>query len=245
MAAISELYSKRKLDWRLNVSFLKLIPKKEDSATVKDFRPLSLISIFYKIVCKLLAERIKTVMPGLISNAQGAFVKNRQILEGILITHELIDSRLRQQRPGILCKIDVQKDFDNIMLSLLINKAVEQEKLSGFQVKVVSHLQFADDTVVFVDASTEEVRRLLVILVVFEILTGLRLNLEKGTMISVGADEKVNDLAMELGCKVESIPITYLGIPIGSNRRSNLGSYYSKNAEKVGAMEEKILEQSW
>ena len=76
MAAIKEFFNRGRLDWRLNVSFLKLIPKKEDSATVKDFRPLSLISSFYKIICKVLAERMKVVMPGLISSAQGAFIKH-------------------------------------------------------------------------------------------------------------------------------------------------------------------------
>ncbi|XP_026416824.1 uncharacterized protein LOC113312278 [Papaver somniferum] len=257
LASLNEFHGKGKLDWRLNVSFLKLIPKKEDSATVKDFRPLSLISRFYKILCKLLAERMKVVMPGLISNSQGAFIKDRQILDDILVANELIDSKLKQCIPGIMCKIDMQKAFDNFsilfngeatklikpskgirqgdplspflfllvaeVLSFLINNAVAQGRLSGFRVKeggtVVSHLQFADDTIIFLDATIVEVRRLLVILVMFEILIGLRLNLEKSTMISIGADQLVNKLAMELGCRVEFIPITYSGMSIGSKRR--------------------------
>lgn len=52
-------------------SFVKLIPKKEDSSTAKDFRPISLINSFYKIVFKVLAERLKIVMPKLVSHSQG------------------------------------------------------------------------------------------------------------------------------------------------------------------------------
>ncbi|XP_026398623.1 uncharacterized protein LOC113294447 [Papaver somniferum] len=60
------------------------------------------------------AERLKLVMSGLISNAQGAFVKEKHILNGILISNELTDSRLRQKISGIMCKIDMQKAFDNV-----------------------------------------------------------------------------------------------------------------------------------
>lgn len=114
MDAINESFCKGKLDWKLNMSFLKLIPKKEDYATPKDYRPLSLIGSFYKIVSKLRAERLKVVIPSLISNAQGAFIKNKQILDGILIANECIDRRLRKKKPSILCKIDMEKAFDNV-----------------------------------------------------------------------------------------------------------------------------------
>lgn len=113
MAAINEFYDKGRLDWRLNLSFLKLIPKKEDSATVKHFRLSSLISSFYKILSKLLAERLKVVIHDLISNSQGDFIKEKQILDSIRIANECIYSRLRQKLPGIMCKIDMEKAFDN------------------------------------------------------------------------------------------------------------------------------------
>ncbi|XP_026417332.1 uncharacterized protein LOC113312810 [Papaver somniferum] len=180
MASINEFHRKGKLDWRLNMSFLKIIPK-EDSATVKDFRPLSLINSFYKILSKLLAERLKVVMPG----------------------------RLRQKNPGIMCKIDMQKPLITT---------------SGFQVveggTVVSRLQFADDSIILLDASMVEVRRLLVILLMFEVLTGIKLNLEKNSMTSIGADDMVEELALGLGCKIEFLPVTYLGMTIGAGRRS-------------------------
>ncbi|XP_026435779.1 uncharacterized protein LOC113333561 [Papaver somniferum] len=76
--------------------------------------PLSIISSFYKVISKLLDDIIKVVMPQLISSALEAFVKHKQILNGILLANECINNRLRQRRAGILCKIDMEKAFYNV-----------------------------------------------------------------------------------------------------------------------------------
>ncbi|XP_026395934.1 uncharacterized protein LOC113290558 [Papaver somniferum] len=85
---------------------------------------------------------------------------------------------------------------------------------------MISHLQFADDTLISIDASVEKVQRLFIILDIFETLTGMKLNLEKSTMISVGADNIVDLLAKELGCKTEKLLFKYLGLLIGALSRS-------------------------
>nr|GEX08159.1 RNA-directed DNA polymerase, eukaryota [Tanacetum cinerariifolium] len=73
-----------------NSSFIMLIPKKQDAKLVKDFRPISVIGSFYKIIAKILANRLSLVMSDLISDVQSAFVSNRQILDGPFILSELI-----------------------------------------------------------------------------------------------------------------------------------------------------------
>nr|GEV64745.1 RNA-directed DNA polymerase, eukaryota [Tanacetum cinerariifolium] len=71
-------------------SFIALIPKIQDAKFVKDFRPISLIGSVYKIIAKILANRLCVVLPYLISDVQSAFVANRQILDGPFILNELL-----------------------------------------------------------------------------------------------------------------------------------------------------------
>ena len=84
----------------------------------------------------------------------------------------------------------------------------------------VSHLLFVDDTLVFCGASQDQMTYLSWILKWFEAISGLRINLDKSELILVGGVENIEALVAELGCKVGSLPSSYLGLPLGAPHRS-------------------------
>lgn len=67
----------------------------------------------------MLATRLQKVLPQLISAAQGAVVHRRQILDGVIIANECIHSRYRQRKPGIICKLDLEKAYDRVYWEFL------------------------------------------------------------------------------------------------------------------------------
>ena len=81
------------------------------------FGPLAWLGGFYKIIAKVLANRLHLVMGDLISASHNAFVRDRQILDFVLIANECLDSRLKSGQSGLLCKLDIEKAFDHVNFS--------------------------------------------------------------------------------------------------------------------------------
>lgn len=73
-----------------NHTFITLIPKKDRVNKVENFRSISLYNVIYKLVAKVLTNRLKTVLPNIISETQNAFVPKRHISDNILVAYELI-----------------------------------------------------------------------------------------------------------------------------------------------------------
>ncbi|GAU12618.1 hypothetical protein TSUD_121090 [Trifolium subterraneum] len=200
------------------------------------FRPISLVGSLYKILAKVLANRLRLDIGSVISENQTVFVKDRQILDGILIANEVVDEARKSKKELLLFKVYFEKAYDSVDwgyldtvmrkiptvefpmerglrqcdplspflfllaaegLSVMMRAMVQSNLFSGYSIgaenpTVVSHLQFADDTLLLGVKSWANVRALRGVLVLFETVSGL---------------------------KVGKVPFLYLGMPIGGDPR--------------------------
>ncbi|CAL5344867.1 unnamed protein product [Camellia sinensis] len=290
---MKEFHTHGKLVRGINSSFITLVPKKENAGGLEDFRPISLVGSLYKILSKVLSCRLSKVLPEIISEAQSAFLRGRNILDGVLIANEVVDGWKKAKRKGVILKLDFEKAFDSVnweflfsllsrfgfgdrwiawikecvstarlsvlvngspteefspqkglrqgdplspflfiivaeCLNVLLSKALDLNLIKGVRVGVndvlVSHLQFADDSILFCEADEGEIVNVKRILRCFELVSGLKINYHKSVVCGVGVDSVVLvDFAAKLNCKTGSLPLSYLGLPLGvspSKRKS-------------------------
>ncbi|RVW38638.1 LINE-1 reverse transcriptase-like [Vitis vinifera] len=239
---------------------------------------------------KVLANRLKSVIGEVISDSQQAFVQGRQILDAVLIANETLDSRLKDNKSGLLLKMDIEKAFDHVnwdflmevmskmrfghrwinwmkwccsttTFSILINGSpsgffrssrglrqgnplspylflfamealsqllscarnggfISSFRVGGREGLIVSHLLFADDTLIFCDAEADQLQYLSWNFMWFEAISGLKVNLSKTEAFPVGEGIPMETLASILGCKIGILPTTYLGLPLGAPYKS-------------------------
>ena len=97
-----------------------MIPKISNAINIKDYRPISLVGSIYKLLSKVLANRLRVVLDSLISETQNSFVGGRQILDSVLIANECLDNRLKCHSPGVVCKLDIEKAYDHVNWDALL-----------------------------------------------------------------------------------------------------------------------------
>jgi hypothetical protein len=112
-------------------------------------------------------------------------------------------------------------------LSRMLIAAMNQGYLTRFSVGsrdsnalVLNHLLFVDDTLIFCGVQAEQIRHLRCIFSCFETTSGLRINLRKSEIVPIGDVEDVEGLAQLLGCRVASLPMTYMGLPLTASYKA-------------------------
>ncbi|GKB98504.1 RNA-directed DNA polymerase, eukaryota [Tanacetum coccineum] len=97
-----------------NSSFITLIPKVPNASMVKEFRPISLIGSLYKIIAKVLANRMVMVLNDLVNEIQSAFVADRQILDGPFMLNEIVQWCKSKKKQSMIFKVDFEKAYDSV-----------------------------------------------------------------------------------------------------------------------------------
>jgi hypothetical protein len=106
-----------RFDSVLNTNNIALIPKVKNPLRLTKYRPISLCYVLYKIIAKVLANRLKKVLPFIISHNQSAFVLRRLITNNVLVAFEALhtmDGRMSGKNGFMALKLDMSKSYDRI-----------------------------------------------------------------------------------------------------------------------------------
>jgi hypothetical protein len=88
---------------RLNYGLVSLIPEVDKPMDMKNFRPICLLNVNYKIITKVLNNRLDSCIDKVISKHQFGFIKNRHILDCVVALHEIVHEVKKEKRKMVLC----------------------------------------------------------------------------------------------------------------------------------------------
>ena len=117
------------------------LPKGDKACELlKNWRPISLLNVTYKLISATIANRLKSVLPIIISNTQTGFLQNRFIGESTRLIYDIISYAEEQDRVGLLMLIDFEKAFDSVSWRFLY-KAVNNYAQNSFRSSAIVYAQ--------------------------------------------------------------------------------------------------------
>ncbi|KAG7583258.1 Reverse transcriptase domain [Arabidopsis suecica] len=119
---VTQFFQSGSLPTEWNFTQICLLPKKPNPSKMTDLRPISLCSVIYKIISKILCARLKVFLPIIVSDTQGAFVSGRLISDNILLAHEMVhalQTNSNCDEDFIAIKTDMSKAYDRVEWNFL------------------------------------------------------------------------------------------------------------------------------
>lgn len=99
---------------RFNYGVITLLPKVNDANKIQQYRPICLLNVVFKIFTKTLMLRLEKVMGKIINRCQSGFIKNRNIMDGVMALHEILHDTRVKKKDGPVLKLDFEKAYDKI-----------------------------------------------------------------------------------------------------------------------------------
>ncbi|CAL8164298.1 unnamed protein product [Prunus armeniaca] len=249
--AIINFLSSGRLLHKINFTHVVLIPKVKNPKDMTQLWPISLRNILFKIASNVLANRLKIILPSLISSSQSAFVSSRLISDNSILAAEIIHclrSRRRGKKGLLALKLDMSKAYDRIewpFLEQMMTKlgfAEQWAKRDGHLARVsicrgappINHLMFVNDCYLFARANVGDCGTIKEALPWYEKVSGQKVNLQKSAIClskNVKRQDQL-DLAASLGVSCAYHYDKYLGLPMVVDR--NKGSLFAHLKERLG-----------
>ncbi|GJU94484.1 RNA-directed DNA polymerase, eukaryota, reverse transcriptase zinc-binding domain protein [Tanacetum coccineum] len=217
-----------------NSLFIALILKTRDANMVKDFRPISLIGSMYKIIAKILVNRLVLVLGDLVNEVQSAFIADRQILDGPFILNEIVQwgsvivngspteefqfhKGLKQGDPLSPFLFILVMETLHISFQRIVNAGMFKGIMLSPYLQL-SHLFYVDDVIFMGQWNESNLDMIAQVLECFHHASGLRLNMSKSKLMRIYVDaNKVAQAARKIGCVTLKTPFTYLGSKVGGH----------------------------
>ncbi|XP_013717736.1 uncharacterized protein LOC106421439 [Brassica napus] len=126
--AVSEFFRNGRLLKDMNTTAIALIPKKPQACSLGDYRPISCCNIVYKLISKIVANRLKPILSKCVSPNQAAFLKGRSLGENVILaTEQIKDYNKSTCHKSAMLKIDLRKAFDTACWDFVI-KVLEAQQ---------------------------------------------------------------------------------------------------------------------
>ncbi|KAL5574815.1 hypothetical protein UlMin_016514 [Ulmus minor] len=217
----------------INETLITLLPKVKCPTHIIEFRPISLCNVLYKIISKMLATRMRSVMDSIISEEQSAFILGRLIYDNAIIGFECLHAlkRRRSKKKGFLAlKLDMAKAYDRVEWSFIR--------------EVMKKLGFSEG-LLFVEATPASCYAIKEILSHYETASGQLVNYSKSAVCFGPSirEEDIGRMVAILGVAQVKSHEHYLGLPCfsGKNKSNLFASIKDRVWNKLCGWKSKLL----